>query len=406
LATGLLTAYTWQLAEASGYMGYRAFSIDLPYLISAASGLLVTGLLMPSAIRKPSDFFLLLYGLFVLMPYAVLYPSRIEVLPSDFMLYFSALAIPLVVVRIGSSSTLSVRIPGLIDQRFIVWVIVFLCAAGLAYALSNAPNSASFDLENSYDRRIEGRDIFHPGTIGAYLNMAISNGFSPFLAFFAAWRRRLFLFAFSLACGVGFYYLLGLKAPFLYVALAFLIGIAVRFSKMATVPWIIYFILSLVFMAFFIEYNQSGFSVTGDYLIRRALGVPPYIISAYFEFIELDSMSHWSLIEGICRSESIAFLVGESFLGFPGMNANTNTFIYQLAAGGLPLYMLTIVLVVFVFALLDAIYAYKKDPVFLYLGSLYAVLLTEQAATTALVSSGVGVLIVLNIMSKSARANC
>jgi hypothetical protein len=196
LAAGLLTAYAWQLAEVNDYMGYRAFSIDLPYLISAASGLCVTGLFMPHKIRRPSDFFLLLYGLFVLMPYAVLYPSRIEVLPFDFMLYFSALAFPMVVVRIASAATFSVKIPGLIDQRFIVWVIVFLCAAGLAYALSNAPNSASFDLENSYDRRIEGRGIFHPGTVGAYLNMAITNGFAPFLAFFSAWRRNIFFLFF------------------------------------------------------------------------------------------------------------------------------------------------------------------------------------------------------------------
>ncbi|MDY0096650.1 MAG: hypothetical protein RBT80_28455 [Candidatus Vecturithrix sp.] len=202
---------------------------------------------------------------------------------------------------------------------------------------------------------------------------------------------------------MGFYYLLGFKAPFAYIILATLIGGAVRGGRICIIPRVVYLIFSLIFGAFIFEYLFFGFSLTGDYLIRRVLSIPPYVISAYFDFMGAGSSFHWSVAEGVNRSEPITFLVGESFLGFPGLNANTNTFIYQLAAGGVPLYALTIMLVVSVFAMLDAVYAGKKNPALLYLGSLYAVLLTEQAATTALVSSGVGLLIVLNAMSQPAR---
>ena len=54
-----------------------------------------------------------------------------------------------------------------------------------------------------------------------------------------------------------------------------------------------------------------------------------------------------------------------------------------------------------VFAVLDGVYASKANPVLLYVGFAYAILLPEQAATTALLSSGVGALVALGVFSRS-----
>ena len=67
------------------------------------------------------------------------------------------------------------------------------------------------------------------------------------------------------------------------------------------------------------------------------------------------------------------------------------------------MYALAILLVGCVFALLDATYACRRNPELLFCGFSYAILLNAQAATTALVSSGIGFLVILVIFSGPAR---
>lgn len=399
LAAGLFMAYDLQLAETNEYMGYRTFSIDLPYVISSVTAIFIIGMLMPTAIRRPSDFFTLLYGLFVLLPYATLFPILNPVSLQDFMLFFSALAGPFFVVRIVSVAVLPLRVPGLITPKVLVFLLTLLCVTGVFLALSTPPASAGFDLATSYERRIQGRDIFSAGTPLAYLNAAIVNGFAPFLAFVAGWQRRAWLLVLSLFCGLAFFYLLGLKAPLLFIAVASLIGYSARIEKIHAMVRNIYILMLGAFVLFLFEYLLFGYSLIADYFIRRALSVPAWLSSVYFEFMASGSTPAWLPLQGISSPEPITFLIGEGFLGFPGMNANTNAFTYQLAAGGIPMYALTVLLVACVFALLDATYACRRNPALVYLGFSYAILLTEQAATTALVSSGIGMLVLLVVFS-------
>lgn len=402
ISIGILTAYALQLAETNEYMGYRVIPIGLGYVASLSLALGSSSFLMPTKIIKPSDFFSLIYGLFVLLPYSTLHPIRHEISFFDFSLYFYALATPLVVVKLVVLITPPIRFPAAIGQRVLVWLVLCFCLVGLALALSNAPSAAGFDFSTSYERRIEGRSIFSAGTPLAYINAAIVNGFAPFLAFFAAKRRSTHLLAISVICGLGYFYLLGLKAPILFIALAFIIGRLARTGKIHHFVTYMYLLSLGAIALFIIEYLTFGFSLTGDYLIRRAFSVPPYISSAYFEFMSSNSAIPWTSTDGTDTTEPITFFIGEWFLGFPGLNANTNAFLYQLAAGGIPMYLLTTLLVASVFALLDSAYATKREPALLYLGFSYSILITEQAAITAIVSSGLGLLIALTVLSRAA----
>jgi hypothetical protein len=396
---GLLMVYRVQLVHTNLYLGFRDFPIDPAYLITAIAALLFAGILMPAHLRKPSDFFSALYGLFIVIPYATMYPIRAPVEPEHFTLYFLVLVFPLLAVRLVTASAPAGRVPALIKQQVIVWLVALLCIAGLLLAFANPPASASFDLENVYVRRLEGRDVFPAGSLSAYLNAAVVNGFAPFLAFIAGWRRKTVLLGLAIVSGIGFFYLLGLKAPLLFIVLAFIIGYAVRKRQVDAVLVVIYALALVAFLLFALEYWLFEFSLVGEYFIRRAFSVPPYFISAYFEFISAAVATGWSPLEGVIAADSITFLVGESFLGMPGLNANTNTFMYQLASGGVPMYVLTVGLVAAVFAMLDSAHKCGNNAALMYLGFVYAILLTEQAATTALVTSGIGLLILLNVFS-------
>lgn len=70
-------------------------------------------------------------------------------------------------------------------------------------------------------------------------------------------------------------------------------------------------------------------------------------------------------------------------------------------AGTWASYVFNVIVVSVVFLVLDAFYKSEKNQAFLYIGFVYSALLTEQAATTALVSSGIGFLIVMVLLLRS-----
>ncbi|WP_405120535.1 hypothetical protein [Pseudomonas leptonychotis] len=399
LAILLLAVYETQIAQLNEYMGYRIFAVDVVYIVSSVLAIFIVGLLIPVVIRRPSDFFILIYALFILLPYAVLYPIRGAVELHIFIANFFILAMPFLTVSIVAKILPSLRVPVFFTPRTLVNLLVMLCLVGVSLALLDPPASAGFSMDNSYERRLQGRDIYSTGTFLAYLIAAIVNGFAPFLAFYAAWQKKVWLLMLSFFCGAAFFYLLGLKAPILFIAVALVLGYLTRREQIDLMIKAIYFLLAAAFMFCIVEFFFYEYSYVADYFIRRAFTVPPWLIAAYFEFMATSSTPAWQSLQGVSSVEPISMIVGEVFLGFPDLNANTNAFIYQLAAGGIPLYVLTILLVSFVYAVLDATYKCRRNPALIFLGFSYAILLTEQAATTALVSSGIGTLIFLAVFS-------
>ncbi len=401
LAAAILAVYEIQIADDNAYLGYRHVGADPQHLLLLVVSVLIVGALLPVEIRRPSDFFSLFHILFVVLPYAALFPIGGQVAAAQYWLNFATLLVPLLVLRLGTASALGLRMPSPMSYGSLELAIVALCVLGTAYAFLHAPSSASVDLGSAYDRRIEGREIFQAGTLAAYLNAAIVNGFAPTAAFLAGWRRRNWLLAVALASGAAFYYVIGLKAPTFYVGLAYLVGCAIRMGAVGRFVAVVLGLLWLALLAAFAEYAASGYSFVADYFLRRVFAVPSYLMAAYFEFMFQDPFSGWRPEAGFHAAEGITYFVGEAYLGVPGANANTNAFLYQLAGGGLPGYLVTTLLVSCVFAYLDAVHRAARNAGFVFLGFLYAILLVEQAATTALASSGIGGLILLVSLTRA-----
>lgn len=401
LAAAILAVYEIQIADDNAYLGYRHVGADPQYLLLLVVSVLVVGAFLPVEIRRPSDFFSLFHILFVVLPYAALFPIGGKVAAVQYWLNFATLLVPLLVLRLGTASAVGLRMPSPISYGSLELVIVALCMLGTVYAFLHAPSSAGIELGSAYDRRIEGREIFQAGTPAAYLNAAIVNGFAPTAAFLAGWRRRSWLLAVALASGAAFYYVIGLKAPIFYVGLAYLVGYAIRKGAVGRFVAVVFGLLWFALLAAFAEYVVSGYSFVADYLLRRVFAVPSYLMAAYFEFMFGDPFSGWRPDVGFHTTEGITYFVGEAYLGVPGANANTNAFLYRLAGGGLPGYLVTTLLVSGVFAYLDAVYRGARNAGFVFLGFLYAMLLVEQAATTALASSGIGGLILLVSLTRS-----
>ena len=81
---------------------------------------------------------------------------------------------------------------------------------------------------NSYERRLDGREIYTAGSLIAYAQSICMNGIAPFLAFRGAINKQFTLNFIAFSSVLFFYWLLGVKAPFAYTILAFLVGYLAR----------------------------------------------------------------------------------------------------------------------------------------------------------------------------------
>jgi len=280
-------------------------------------------------------------------------------------------------------------------MEFMVYGIV---AIALLLLVRSGIASAGFDMETSYDRRLEGRDIFQAGAAVSYLVSMVSNSFLPLMSFWSGYAKRIVVFcACIFGCVLLFYYL-GLKAPFFYVTMAAGFGWYGRALGFSGVSRIFFGVVLLVFGISFVELAIYDYSYIADYVIRRAFAVPPFLISAYTEMFS-QSFGYWDLVGGALSGQPISMLMGE-YLGDPTLNANTNSFLYAFGSLGLYGYLLDVFLVSFVFFVVDRLYVDRKDPALMWVGFLFSILLVEQSSTTVLVSSGVAASLLLIILKR------
>ena len=114
-----------------------------------------------------------------------------------------------------------------------------------------------------------------------------------------------------------------------------------------------------------------------------------------------DAPTAWSWLIGIPdKSFQATYFVGEKYFGNQDANANTNAFLYAFAANGFLGYIFSIHFVSAFLVSLDRLYRSTKNPTYLLIGFIYGALVTEQSFSTAMVSSGVGLLFLLTLLEK------
>jgi hypothetical protein len=396
----LVMLYVGFIQPGNAYLGYRPLEFTLEYFVAISIAALVIGFTMPLEADKPSDFFRFFYSLLVVLPYGLLYASQGEVSFDQFLLMLSVLSLPLMLLSLTTRVTIAINTPAVISARTI-GVFLFVCMVfGTIYILLMAPKTASFDLASIYVRRLDAREVFTAGSLGAYVQSITVNGLLPLTAYLAGIAEKRSRLLVVIACGAAFFYVLGLRAQFPMIAVGYLLGLNVSRSTVHRLPRQVLAIVAAVMAIAVLEWLVFDLSVVGDQIVRRVFTVPPFIISAYFDLMR-DVAQGWSMISGLSAPGGVTYLVGELYFNSPDSNANTNTFIYQLASGGVAAYAANVFLVTAVFILLDSLHRRKRQPVFLYLGFIFSVLLVEQNATTTLLSSGIGLFIIVYAFSKT-----
>ena len=377
--------------------GYGQINVDVAYILMCALVVMFGAYLFYREYERPSDYFLLLYGMIVLMPYALLY----DVWGGFSAVNFITVLVPFFGVMIFCRVRLRVLPVIVVSEEGLVKFILLLSMFAVVALLINSPVSSSFSLVDSHVRRLESRELYGTRTFVAYMSSIVMNCMLPLMFFWGVLRSRVVFVVFSIFIYVGFYYIYGVKAPLMYM---FFVGGFGYFLKKrgGEIKFfnIIYYMFLSMFVLVWVEFWLFGYSYVEDYLIRRIFYVGSYLVGAYLQVI---GGADFSFATGLLVSKSASMYVGEDFLGSSGLNANTNAFLYLLLQYGLGGYLCAITLVGVVLVYLNSLCL--RSEVFVFISLMFGVLILEQSVTTTLLSSGIGVLLVLFYFSRKRENN-
>ncbi|MBO6719056.1 MAG: hypothetical protein JJ913_13955 [Rhizobiaceae bacterium] len=385
--------FALSLQELYAYRGIVPISFEVGNAVLAITWLGLAATIYPREMRLPSDLFLVFYVIVGFLWGALLWPAT-GLLSIDggvlmmVLLYLPALAVVLL-RRAAASAAKEFFLPIMAFRRehLHVPLLVLLAIAGVV--AFGAVGDGGFGIDSAYDRRLGGRDALSGQMAGYALNMAM-NGGAPLLAFIAGWRRKPMLLFLALCFAVFAFWLLGLKSLFVYVPALAAAGFALRLPWMARqFPLLIVLGLIVAYGIVCLEVSDGSYSLLADYVVRRVSMVQPQVQSYYLD--AWLSLQFGAKLVGapVGNYSDWTFMIGESYLNNPATNANTNAFFYALLKSGLIGYAMAIIVVALFMVVLDAFFVRTGMPEFFAIAGLFGVLISEQAYTTALLSSGV-----------------
>lgn len=396
--------YRYQLQETNSNAGFEPITWNTPYLMRLVIGLAFVSTLIPTGLRRPSDVFQLLYGLFVPISYALFHEIGGPISTVSFASRLAMLCIPMIVVWLIAHIEFKLPQFGLLTQENLIVGLVATCGLVAVTVILHGPLTSGFSLEETYVRRLEGRETFPTGSVMAYASMMTANSLAPFLAFISAIAGYRWLFAYAIAVGICFFFSIGLKAPVAYIALAYLFGIGLKHQRASMFHKAIFWLFCLTFALFVAEYLfADGYSlIAAETIYRRTFAVPADVLTHYFDLMFGSNASLWSPWSGVVPDtpEGVTYLVGNIYYASDAANVNTNAFVVALAGSGVLTYLVTLTLAASVFLVLNAFHAEMGDDLCMFIAFIYSILLTEQAAPTVLASSGVGILLLLVMVSE------
>lgn len=400
LALVSLAIYQMCLADLYAYEGMVRININLDFWIIFAFSMLLILLTFPSRIDRPSDFFLFFYILISVLWSTVLWHVTGFVDNDEQIIFFIILICPVFFVLILRSSIRNILYDFITPVRLsssslLPYVLVAALLIGAAAALTTI-GGGSFNWEGIYARRLAGREAFAGQVLAGYATNMATNGVLPILGFVAGYRRSPLLLGIAVAFVGLMFFLLGLKAPAVNFAALAGLGFCFRYSGLRRyiVPITLTTVLAVYIVALFaFTLQQDAF--LADYLVRRISMGQPQVQSYYFDYwINRDTAD--VLLAGAQQTFSdTTFAIGYLYLNNPESNADTNAFIYALANTGLIAYGAAILAVATILGIIDIMEEKSGRPEFFAIAALFSILLSEQAWTTVLLTSGVALCLAL-----------
>lgn len=400
--SSIIHTYDFQIAGENSYHGMMPWEMSFMGWIFLGIILLFIIFFTSRLTGNPSDFFVVFYSAVPLISFCALTSTSGRVIESIFLPSLLIVSFPLVSLFLAKYFLPKIRWYGFVSSNIIDFTVIGLLCCTILYSFINSPPSASFEIINSYERRLEGREIYPAGSIIAYLLAMSINGVSPYLAFKGYANRRSSLVLIAFFSAIFFYWLIGVKAQIAYVLVGCLVGyLAGRnylkyFAKCFLIAVIVLYFIVLIEWELF-----DNYSIIADYIFRRLFPVQAEVQGYYLDYLMINTPPFWNLFYGVSdQGFSTTYFIGSNYIGNPDANVNTNAFLYAFAANGILGYLVATTFVSIFLVVLDRLYLSTKNPTYMLIGFVYGYLVTEQAFSTAILSSGVGLLFLLGLVEK------
>lgn len=400
IITSSLFLYFFQIQETNEYMGLKYFAIDPMYVLIVINSLVLIGLVI-KLIKKnlPSNYLIYIYILFVIIWNILFYKSTNLISYELYFLWLILIILPLFCILLFNKFFMLIIEKVFFEINILKFLkIEYLLSLFLVITLIliSLKMPLSFSFNDSYVRRLDGRELVTG--FNAYLFAMSMNSIAPFLAFYAFLKKKYLYFFIAFIFVILCFGFIGSKAPIGYVILLSYIGFL--FSRSEEIN-IFNFFLVVIFFIFFlsvIEYLIFDFSIIADIIVRRAFIVVSQIQTYFIDFI-INNFTFENWLFGYENDKPITFLVGEIYYNNINTNANTNAFLYEFISNGMVGYFLMILFLSFFFSLLNFLYIKYNLKEVIGISIIYSLLLTEQAYTTAFITSGIGFLSILVILT-------
>lgn len=290
--TKLKILFLYVIAYALLWFGYATFIVPIygysrfewaPNMVKVFESLLAIAffaLIMPSKVKKPSDFFIHVHFLLPVVPMLVLYSA--SDLPRAYM-YFVILAFAVVcLVRKlklpkikGDMIPIHIMMWGLLIIA-VIYIISIILQGGLRYFNLNLMKVYEF-------RTLAAQNL--PG-ISGYLSPMVSKVLLPFILILAVYRRKWLVAALAMAGSVMMFALTNHKGPLFYpfLVLGIYYIMYIMRSKRRIVQMLLacYILVILVSLAVFFV-GDCG-NIVPSLALRRVCFVPARLNFVYYDF--------------------------------------------------------------------------------------------------------------------------
>lgn len=404
-------AYVTFTAPTFSYLGFTARdSVDLLAYGSAILLTIVIALVLPSRVRKPSDFMLWSFYVLAVAPTMTLshYADIITVASAVWLtgavgfLFLSAVFL----VNIGPKFTL--RIEGFPPR--LAWGIIAAFSAA-TYAVLGATTGLQLrlvGLTDVQDVRFGYREM--TASVGAlgYLLTLQAYVINPLVMARGLYRRRWVLFGAGLLGQLLLYSAAGHKMSILSPVAILLIAFAYKFGPSLRGPSILHGVTAIALMSLAIDkVARTGGEMTLIF-VQRLLLIPAGLVAAHIGIFEDQPKANFgdvAVIGAFADSpyqSTIAFVVGSVFTGNPKSSANANLFADGYANLGFTGMAIEMFVFVVLLWLLNASMGHLPMPVTASILALPALSLANTSAFTSILSQGIGLAILLGAILPSA----
>jgi len=295
-AGALVLIYGSWVAPNAAYLGFTYLEPDGATLAEVLLLAVIPSAFLPRALRAPSDFFVWMIYFFIYVPCAIV-PALLGYLaPSDVIHLTIALFLAFLAIAKFPRFKLPAPSARPLNKQFFWFVFIAVYVALTGFVLFAFRGQMFFaGLDEIYDKRASGVDIFSQGVIGTiagYANGFLFGAFNPFLLALGVAKRRPMIFVVGALGNVLLYTTIASKATLMCVVITPLFYLLTlegkRGQNLIRIGYIVLAVAIVPYALYQIPLfsDDSGFfsQVIMQVVYERTIMTPGAVLGQYADF--------------------------------------------------------------------------------------------------------------------------